>query len=114
MADRERVHLLEQAETEHDPEKLAEVHERLLAIDAYRAPARAAIILSGLGLRRGGAAPPMQILLRRLADARGRSPRALATQPDLLLLDEPTNHLDLEAALWLEGFSQDLPPPPSC
>src|SRR3546814_10991339 len=39
-----------ESETCHDDHhRLAEVHERLLAIDAYAAPARAARILVGLG-----------------------------------------------------------------
>ena len=41
-ADTERAALLEESETCHDPDRLGEVHERLNAIDAYTAPARAA------------------------------------------------------------------------
>ena len=48
-ADEERTRLLAQSETEHDPHLLGDIHERLIAIDAYTAPARAARILSGLG-----------------------------------------------------------------
>ena len=48
-ADTERAALLEESETCHDPDRLGEVHERLNAIDAYTAPARAARILVGLG-----------------------------------------------------------------
>src|SRR5436305_828801 len=48
-ADVERARLMEEAETVTDPERLGEVHERLIAIDAHAAPARAARILVGLG-----------------------------------------------------------------
>src|SRR5690349_19579211 len=48
-ADVERGELLAEAETCTDPHRLGDVHERLLAIDAYSAPSRAARILTGLG-----------------------------------------------------------------
>ena len=48
-ADAERTQLLSDAETETDAEKLSEIYERLLAIDAYSAPSRASSILAGLG-----------------------------------------------------------------
>ncbi|MBB3909492.1 ABC-F family ATP-binding cassette domain-containing protein [Sphingomonas desiccabilis] len=102
-ADTERAALMEEAETSHDPDRLAEVHERLLAIDAHTAPARAARILVGLGFDESMQNSPldgfsggwrMRVALAAL----------LFSQPDVLLLDEPSNHLDLEAVLWLEDF----------
>ena len=48
-SDVERTALMAEAETCTDPDRLGDVHERLLAIDAYTAPARAARILIGLG-----------------------------------------------------------------
>src|SRR5687768_5997186 len=48
-ADVERTRLLDEAEHCTDPHRLGDVHDRLLAIDAYSAPARAARILVGLG-----------------------------------------------------------------
>src|SRR6478609_9596898 len=48
-ADVERARLMEEAETWTDPHRLGDIHDRLLAIDAYTAPARAARILLGLG-----------------------------------------------------------------
>ena len=41
-ADVERSRLLHEAEDCHDPHRLGDIHDRLLAIDAYTAPSRAA------------------------------------------------------------------------
>jgi ATP-binding cassette subfamily F protein 3 len=48
-ADTERARLMDEAEHCTDPHRLSDLHERLLAIDAYSAPARASRILLGLG-----------------------------------------------------------------
>jgi ATP-binding cassette subfamily F protein 3 len=102
-ADKERAALMEESETCEDPDRLGHIYERLTAIDAYTAPARAARILVGLGFDEEMQARPldsysggwkMRVALASL----------LFSNPDLLLLDEPSNHLDLEATLWLENF----------
>ena len=102
-ADTERAALMAESETTEDPDRLGHIYERLTAIDAYTAPARAARILVGLGFDEEMQGRPldsysggwkMRVALAAL----------LFSNPDLLLLDEPSNHLDLEATLWLENF----------
>ena len=104
----ERAALLDEAETATDAHRIAEIHERLNAIDAHGAPSRAARILAGLGFSEDDQHRPlsefsggwrMRVALAAL----------LFSEPDLLLLDEPSNHLDLEAALWLESFLRAYP-----
>ena len=48
-ADKERAALMDEAEHCADPDRLGDLHERLLAIDAWGAPAKASRILLGLG-----------------------------------------------------------------
>ena len=107
-ADVERAELLEQSETVTDPDRLGDIHERLIAIDAYTAPARAARILIGLGFDEAMQGQPLDSFSggwkMRVALA-----ALLFSNPDLLLLDEPSNHLDLEATMWLESFLKSYP-----
>ena len=107
-ADTERLALLEEAENCTDPDRLGEVHERLLAIDAYSAPSRAARILIGLGFDEDMQTRPLSSFSGgwKMRVALGA---LLFSQPDILLLDEPSNHLDLEATLWLENFLKNYP-----
>jgi ATP-binding cassette subfamily F protein 3 len=107
-ADVERAQLLEESETCDEPHRLGDIHERLLAIDAYSAPSRAARILIGLGIDEEMQGRPLDSFSggwkMRVALA-----ALLFSAPDVLLLDEPSNHLDLEATLWLESFLKSYP-----
>ncbi len=107
-ADTERAALLLEAETVEDLDRIGEIHERLNAIDAHAAPARAARILVGLGFPEEDQHRPLDSFSggwkMRVALA-----ALLFSAPDLLLLDEPSNHLDLEATLWLENFLKSYP-----
>src|ERR1700721_4307898 len=57
-ADLERDALLREADTAHDPHRIAEIQTRLVDIDAHSAPARARAILSGLGFSTADQARP--------------------------------------------------------
>lgn len=99
----ERARLLHEAETTSDPTLLADIHERLLVLDAHTAPARAASILSGLGFDHAAQQRPVSSFSGGWRMRVGLA-TALFLSPDLLLLDEPTNHLDIEATIWLENW----------
>jgi len=107
-ADAERTALLAEAETAHDPQRIADIQMRLADIGAYAAPARAASILAGLGFSAADQQRPCSEFSggwrMRVALA-----AVLFAQPDLLLLDEPTNYLDLEGTLWLQDHLARYP-----
>jgi len=107
-ADVERARLMAECEDCADSHRLADIHDRLIAIEAHSAPARAARILVGLGFDEAAQHRPLESFSggwrMRVALA-----ALLFSQPDLLLLDEPSNHLDLEAVLWLEDFLRSYP-----
>ena len=88
--------------------ELSQVFAKLQLIDSDKAPARAAVILAGLGFPAEAQSRPTRTFSggwrMRLALA-----RALFSKPDLLLLDEPTNMLDMQAVIWLERYLQTWP-----
>ncbi|KAL1406372.1 hypothetical protein Q8F55_008071 [Vanrija albida] len=88
--------------------RLGEVQRSLLEMEAETGPARAALLLAGLGFDEADQAKPTRAFSggwrMRLALA-----RALFVKPDLLMLDEPSNMLDLNAIAWLEDYLQTWP-----
>jgi ATP-binding cassette subfamily F protein 3 len=87
---------------------VAELHSRFEAIGGYRARARAATLLAGLGFDEAAQARPVATFSGGWR-MRLNLARALMCRSDLLLLDEPTNHLDLDAVLWLEDWLRRYP-----
>src|SRR5580692_59183 len=99
---------IQQAERRDAAMELAELYATLDAIDGYRARARAASVMHGLGF-------DASTHERAVAEFSGgwrvrlAMARALSSRADLLLLDEPTNHLDLDAIVWLEEWLAATP-----
>lgn len=107
-ADTERAALMAESETATDPDRIGDIHARLMDIDAWSAEARASEILVGLGFQQDELANPAGTFSggwRMRAALAG----VLVSQPDLLVLDEPTNYLDLEGAAWLESYLRKYP-----
>ncbi|XP_053314984.1 ATP-binding cassette sub-family F member 3 [Spea bombifrons] len=88
--------------------RLSEIYSKLEEIEADKAPARASVILAGLGFKHS-----MQQQMTKEFSGGWRMrlalARALFARPDLLLLDEPTNMLDVRAIIWLENYLQTWP-----
>lgn len=101
MTERDAIYANPEA-TEDDYMKAAELEAKFAEYDGYTAEARAAELLSGVGIsedlhnaKMAEVAPgfKLRVLLAQ----------ALFSKPDVLLLDEPTNNLDINTIRWLEA-----------
>ncbi|MGW8206900.1 MAG: ABC-F family ATP-binding cassette domain-containing protein, partial [Hyphomicrobiaceae bacterium] len=106
--DTERATLMAEAETAHDPGRIADIQVRLQDIRAHSAPARAAQILAGLGFNETQQRRPCRDFSGGWR-MRVSLASVLFLGPEILLLDEPTNYLDLEGTLWLESYLKTYP-----
>ncbi len=89
-----------------DGEKVAALQERYDELDGYSQEAKAAEVMTNLGV----APTHHKKRLSELDDAltvRVLLAQAIFSRPDVLLLDEPTNNLDIETIAWLEQFLAD-------
>lgn len=105
---RELEQQLEQASAEDNYQKIANLHLKLDAIDAYTAKTRAAKLLTGLGFPPNTHNNPVNSFSGGW-QMRLNLAKTLMCRSDILLLDEPTNHLDLDAVLWLEIWLKNYP-----
>ncbi len=82
---------------------LAHAMDQLTQLEAWSAPARARILLTGLGFSQAQCEQSVNELSGGWK-MRLNLARVLMAPGDLLLLDEPTNHLDLDAIIWLQDW----------
>lgn len=108
QSDHTRNQLMQDLESCQDPNKMGDIYEKLIQIDAFGAESRAATVLKGLGFNHAEQLKPINSFS---GGYRMRIALAVALfQPsDLLLLDEPTNHLDIETVMWLRDFLKKTP-----
>lgn len=91
------------AEASGDGEAMAHAYTALHDAGAHDAPARAQVLLMGLGFQVNELDRPVNSFSGGWR-MRLQLARALMCPSDLLMLDEPTNHLDLDALVWLESW----------
>ena len=83
--------------------QLAEVHHKIIDLDAHYPLHLAEKILLGLGFKPEDFERPVSSLSGGWK-MRAALASLLYQSPDLLLLDEPTNHLDVPSVHWMEDF----------
>ncbi len=98
--ERDRIYSLPEM-SEEEGMKVADLETEFAEMDGYSAEAKAAELLSGVGIEEALHYGLMSEI------APGRKLRVLLTQvlfaePDIMLLDEPTNNLDIHSISWLE------------
>lgn len=101
LAELNRLENADEVDNIHD--QLTRVNDRLDAIGAREAEARASMILIALGFSQEQLTQPLSLMSGGFR-MRVSLAQALYINPDVLLLDEPTGHLDAPSVCWLEEF----------
>ncbi len=102
MTERDAIYANLEA-TEDDYMKAADLEAKFAEYDGYTAEARAAELLSGVGIEEALHNNPMSEVAPGFK-LRVLLAQALFSKPDVLLLDEPTNNLDINTIRWLENM----------
>ena len=88
-------------------EEYGELQNEFDSMGGYELEAKAAEILTGLGIGPEDYGRPVESFSggwkMRIALA-----KILLINPDMLLMDEPTNHLDVESIIWLEAWLKEF------
>ena len=88
-------------------EQYGELQSEFESMGGYEFEARAAEILTGLGIGPDDYTRNVETFSggwkMRIALA-----KILLINPDMLLMDEPTNHLDVESIIWLESWLKEF------
>ncbi|MCB1106622.1 MAG: ABC-F family ATP-binding cassette domain-containing protein [Chlamydiia bacterium] len=105
---KKEVLLSKESLTSDEMEEMGEIESFLKLRGGYRAEAKGAELLCGLGIETSRHRMPLGSLSGGY-QLRALLAQVLFVEPEILLLDEPTNYLDLFSIRWLERYLIDYP-----
>lgn len=102
MTERDAIYANLEA-TEDDHMRAADLEAKFAEYDGYTAEARAAELLSGVGIEESLHQATMSEVAPGFKLRVSIMHKPCFSKPDVLLLDEPTNNLDINTIRWLVG-----------